>query len=147
MEIVARATVVFFFLLVMLRALGKRELSEMSPFDIAILVVLGDLIQQGVTQEDDSVTGAFLAAGTVIFWVGALSWVTWRSNRAHRLVQGEPIVVVHDGRVVHEAMRLERLPEDELLEAAREQGIEDLGEVRYGVLEPEGNFSFVKSSG
>lgn len=142
MEIIVRATVVFFFLFVVLRAIGKRDLAELSPFDIVILVVLGDLVQQGVTQEDYSVTGAFLAAGTMVFWVLVISWLTFRSRRVHERVSGQPVVVVHDGRIVEEALTLERLPKEELFEAARLEGIEDLATVRYALMEPGGNFSF-----
>lgn len=81
MEIVARATVVFFFLFLLTRGLKKRALAEMSPFEMILLVALGDIVQQGVTQEGFSLTGAVLAAGTFGFWVTAMTWGTWRSDR------------------------------------------------------------------
>lgn len=146
MEIVIRSTVVFFFLFVLLRAIGKRDLADMTPFDIVILVVLGDLIQQGVTQEDASVTGALLAAGTMVFWVLVISWASFRSRRALRVVEGQPVVVVKDGESLEETLRLERLPREELLEAARQQGIDDLRTVAWALLEPGGRFSFIRRS-
>mgnify|MGYP001066860714 CR=1 FL=1 len=146
MEIVIRSTVVFFFLFVLLRAIGKRDLADMTPFDIVILVVLGDLIQQGVTQEDASVTGALLAAGTMVFWVLVISWASFRSRRALRVVEGQPVVVVKDGEILEETLRLERLPREELLEAARQQGIDDLRTVAWALLEPGGRFSFIRRS-
>lgn len=146
MEIVIRSTVVFFFLFVLLRAIGKHDLADMTPFDIVILVVLGDLIQQGVTQEDASVTGALLAAGTMVFWVLVISWASFRSRRALRVVEGQPVVVVKDGESLEETLRLERLPREELLEAARQQGIDDLRTVAWALLEPGGRFSFIRRS-
>lgn len=147
METVVRATVVFFALWVLVRGLGKRELSEMSPFDLVMLVLLGDLVQQGITQEDTSVTGALLAVSTIALWVMAFSLVAWRWRRAVRVVEGSPVVVVQDGHVLETSLRMERLPVDEVLQAARQQGIGDLAEVRIAVLEPSGTISFIKREG
>ena len=147
MEIVIRATVIFFFLWGMTRALGKRELAEMSAFELVLLVVVGDLIQQGVTQEDYSLTGAMLAAGTIGIWVLVFGYIAFRSKKLQPLLEGVPIVVVRDGEPVEEAMNIERVDVHEVKEAARNQGIADLAEVRIGVLEPDGRFSFIKTDG
>jgi uncharacterized membrane protein YcaP (DUF421 family) len=147
MEIVVRATVIFFFLWVLTRGLGKRALSQLSAFELVLLVTIGDLVQAGVTQEDVSVTGAMLAASTMAFWVLAFSVVDWRWKRARHVIDGIPAIVVSDGKLVEEAVRIERLPIDDLIEAARKQGIGSLEEVRLGVLEPDGTISFVKESG
>ncbi len=143
MEIVIRATVIFFFLWGMTRALGKRELAEMSAFELVLLVVVGDLIQQGVTQEDYSLTGAMLAAGTIGIWVLVFGYISFKSKKLQPMLEGVPVVVVRDGRPVEAAMAIERVKVDEVKEAARNQGIADLSEVRCGVLEPDGKFSFI----
>lgn len=145
MEIVARATVVFFFLFVLTRGLKKRALAEMSPFEMILLVALGDIVQQGVTQEDFSLTGAVLAAGTFGFWVTAMTWGTWRSDRLRKIVDGVPIVLVENGEPVEAALRLEHMPISEVLEAARQQGAENLSEVRLAVLEPSGRISIIQN--
>ena len=85
MEIIVRATVVYFFLWIVLRGIGKRELGEMSPFDLVLLVVIGDLVQQGVTQDDASLTGAMMAVGTFAFWVVLFAFVQFKSGRARRM--------------------------------------------------------------
>ena len=144
MELVIRATVIYFFLWFVARGVGKRELSEMTAFELILLVVMGDLIQQGVTQEDMSVTGAILATGTIALLVVSMSYVSFRWRRADRVVEGIPVVIVSDGRMVTESMKVERLTEDEVVSAAREQGIGDVADVRFGVLEPDGKFSFVR---
>ncbi|HEY7134217.1 MAG TPA: YetF domain-containing protein [Acidimicrobiia bacterium] len=144
MEIVARASVVFVFLIVLTRVLGKRELSEMSPFDVVLLVIMGDLVQQAITSDDRSLTSAFLAIGTIAVWILAMSYGTFRSARLRRLVDGRPTLVVRDGSVIDEALRIERIPMDELLEAARGKGIGDLSHVRVGILESDGSFSFIR---
>jgi uncharacterized membrane protein YcaP (DUF421 family) len=146
MEIVLRAVFVFVFLYVLTRAMGKRELSETTPFELLLLVVLGDIVQQGVMQEDMSATGSAIAAATVGLLVLLLSWGTFRSRRAAALLEGQPTVVVAGGRVLPDALSVERLTVDELLSAAREQGVEDLSAVRLAVLESDGKFSFFDES-
>jgi uncharacterized membrane protein YcaP (DUF421 family) len=145
MDLVLRATIVFFFLLVLMRGMRKRTLAELSPLQMIIVIVIGDLVQQGVTQEDYSLTGVLLAVGTFGFWVTALDFVTWRSQRIRRLVEGVPLVIVEDGQPVETALRLEQIPWEEVLEAARQQGIEDVADVKLGVLEVNGRISFIKA--
>lgn len=143
MEIVIRATIVYFLIWILIRALGKRELAQLGVFELVLLVTVGDLVQQGVTQEDFSVTGALLAIGTLAFWILVSSYVSFRFAGTRGLIEGNPVIVVHDGKVQREALRLERVTLDELVDAAREQGIPDLRGVRYGVLETDGKFSFL----
>jgi uncharacterized membrane protein YcaP (DUF421 family) len=141
-DIVFRAVVIYFFLWFITRVIGKRELGSMSAFELVLLVTMGDLIQQGTTQEDFSVTGAMLAVGTFALLLVFFSWVTFRFMKARPLLEGMPVVVVQDGKMRKEVMRYERLDEDELFEGLREQGIDDLSKVRFGVLEPDGKYSF-----
>ena len=144
MEIVLRSAAVFIFLWFLTRIIGKKELAEISAFELVLLVVIGDLVQQGVTQEDMSVTGAILATGTIALLVVGMSYVSFRWRRAETVVEGIPVVIVSDGRMIAESMRIERLTDDEVVSAAREQGIGDIADVRFGVLEPDGKFSFVR---
>jgi len=143
MEIIVRASVVFLVLFVVARGTGKRELSEMTAFELILLVTMGDLVQQGVTQEDMSITGAVLAVGTLTFWILVFSMLTYRYKATRPVLEGVPVIVVHNGEPLTEALRLERLTLDELKEGARNQGIADLGNVRLGVLECDGRFSFL----
>jgi len=147
MDTVVRAAIVFAFLYLFTRALGKRELAEMSAFELIVLVTLGDLVQQGVTQEDYSVTGAILAVSTFGFLSLAMSYAVFRWPSTASTLEGAPVLIVREGRLLDEPMKLERVTEDEVLEAARGQGIGDLAEVSYGVLEADGKFSFVKNDG
>jgi uncharacterized membrane protein YcaP (DUF421 family) len=144
MEIVIRATVLYFFLWMLTRGLGKRELAEMTAFELLLLMVVGDLIQQGVTQEDMSVTGAILAVGTIGMWILVFSYLGFRFRPARKLIEGVPIVVVKDGRPVEPALRLERVVLEELLESARNQGIANLRDIELAILEPSGQFSFLE---
>ena len=144
MEIMARATAIYFFLWMLTRGLGKRELAEMTAFELLLLMVVGDLIQQGVTQEDTSITGAVLAVGTIGAWVLVFSWLSFRFKRARKVIEGVPVVVVRDGRPLLPVLRIERVTLEEVLEEARTQGISDLRDVEVAILEADGGFSFIQ---
>ncbi len=146
MDIVTRAVVAFFLVFLITRLIGRRELSSFEPFDLILLVVLGDLIQQGVTQSDMSVTGAVLAAGTFAVMVLAVSYTGFRFPRLRPLLDPQPMIVVQDGEVIASNLRKERMTVDELLAEARLQRIASLDEVRWAVLESNGRVSFVKKS-
>jgi uncharacterized membrane protein YcaP (DUF421 family) len=147
MDIFIRATIIFFLLWCITRSMGKRELAEMSAFDLILLVIVGDLVQQGVTQDDRSITGAVIAVSTIAAWVILFSYLSFRSQRVSEVMSGLPVVVVRDGRPVEPLLANERLRLDDLEEAARAQGIGDLRDVRVGILEPDGQFSFVLFEG
>ena len=143
MDIVLRAVVVFVFLLFLTRVVGRRELSSLEPFDLILLIVIGDLVQQGVTQSDHSVTGAILAAGTFGVLTVVVSYLSFRVSRLRPVIEGEPMIVLQDGTPVERNLRRERINVDELAAAARQQGIASLDEVEWGVLETGGRLSFI----
>jgi uncharacterized membrane protein YcaP (DUF421 family) len=144
MELVIRATVMFWFLFVLTRGMKKRTLGDLAPFELLFLVVVGDLVQVGVTQEDYSLTGAILALSTFGFWVSTLTWVSWRSSRARKVIEGVPLVLVCDGKPIDAALHLEQMPLSEIMEAVRQAGFESLDDVRLAVLEPSGRISIIK---
>src|SRR4051795_1677739 len=111
MDVVIRAALMYLFLLFITRVVGRRELSSLEPFDLVLLVVLGDLVQQGVTQSDYSFTGLMLAAGTIAILQTGVSWVGFRSKRAGLVLDGDPIVVVQDGKFIDGNLKRERLRE------------------------------------
>jgi len=144
MQIVVRAAILFAFIWIALRVMGRKELAELSPFDLVVLIVMGDLIQQGVTQQDNSVTGAITAVSTFVLLTLVFSFLAFKSKRARNILDGVPVVIVDRGRLVREIIEIERLTDDDVKEAARQQGIADIGEIRLGVLEADGKFSFVR---
>lgn len=144
MDIVVRAAVMYFFVLLVTRIVGRRELSSLEPFDLVLLIVIGDLVQQGVTQNDFSMTGLMLAVGTIAVLQAGISWVGYRSRRAALVLEGEPIVIVQDGRLLDANVRRERLDPHEVFEAARKQGMGELDEIAWGILETTGEITFIK---
>lgn len=144
MEIVVRSTAMFFVAWLVSRVVGKRGLSQMTPLDMILLVTIGDLIQQGATQEDMSMTGAALAVSTIGLWVVVFTWVSYRWTSLRKVIDGVPVLLLRDGELLEEVMRAEHLPLDEVMEQARGQGIDDLADVRVAVLEPNGSISFIR---
>jgi uncharacterized membrane protein YcaP (DUF421 family) len=144
METVLRAAIMYSFIWLVMRAVGKKELSGMSAFELVLLVTMGDLIQQGVTQQDTSVTAAMLAVATMALLVVGTSYVSFRWKRLTKAAEGLPVVIIRDGRLMRQLIHIERLTEDEVHEACRQQGIGDIREVEVGILEADGTFSFVK---
>jgi uncharacterized membrane protein YcaP (DUF421 family) len=148
MDIVLRASAAFVFVFLLLRLMGKRELSTLEPFDVILLVVIGDLVQQGVTQSDMSLTGTILAVGTFGLLVILTSWLSFRFRPARKVLEAAPIVVVEHGRTVDRNLRAERLTVEEVASAARIQQIASLDEIEWAIVEPSGQISFItKSSG
>jgi uncharacterized membrane protein YcaP (DUF421 family) len=147
MDIIIRALIVFVFVYLVLRALGKRELSEMTSFELVLLFVVGDLVQQSITQKDTSLTAAVLAISTIALLIAAQSYVVFRFQRTRPVFEGEPHVIVSNGQVLEQALQRERMTTDDLKVAARQQGIADLDDVRIAIVEADGKLSFIQSSG
>ena len=144
MDLVIRAVVGFAFILLLTRAVGRRELSSMEPFDLILLVVIGDLVQQGITQNDFSVTGLMLVTATIALLTVGVSFASFKFPRLRPVLDGEPIIVVEDGKPIDRNLRRNRITQEELAAAARQEGIAHIGDVRWAVLETSGKISFVE---
>lgn len=145
MDIVIRSLVIFVVLWVVIRLTGKREFAQLSAFDMILLVTVGDLVSQGVVQEDYSLTTAVVAVSTFALASIALAWTDWRFPWTRPVLAGRPRIVVRDGEPVLEVLHAERVSLDDLHEAAREKGIRHLREIELCVLEADGRFSFFTS--
>jgi uncharacterized membrane protein YcaP (DUF421 family) len=143
MDLVLRTTFVFFLILLVTRAIGRRELSSMEPFDLILLVVIGDFVQQGVAQSDNSVTGATLVIVTLALLSVGTAWLSFRYRRLRPLLEGEPIVIIADGRLIERNLRAQRMTTEEVATEARLQQIGSLEKIRWAVLESNGRMSFL----
>ncbi len=146
MDIVIRAAVIFIFVFALTRLVGRRELNSLEPFDLILLVVVGDLVQQGVTQNDESLTGALLAISTIGLLTVALSYLAFKFKTLRPVLTGEPIVLVEDGELIEPNLRRQRLTREEIGAEARLEGISSLDDVRWAILETNGRISFVTRS-
>jgi uncharacterized membrane protein YcaP (DUF421 family) len=147
MDIVFRAIILWAFIVFIMRVTGRRELSSLSAIDLVLLIVLGDAIQQGLTQDDYSVTGAFIAVSTIAVLQVGSSYLSFRSSGARRVLEGLPIVVVEDGKLITDNLNRERMTQDELAEEMRKQQIASFDEVEWAIVETSGNISFIKKQG
>jgi uncharacterized membrane protein YcaP (DUF421 family) len=129
-----------------MRVVGRRELSSMEPSDVILLVVIGDLVQNGVTQSDYSITGIVLAAGTIGSLATATAFLSYKFRRIRNVIEGEPVILVQDGQAIDRNMKHERLTLDEVMEQARLQQVESLDDVKWAVLEKNGSISFIKKN-
>jgi uncharacterized membrane protein YcaP (DUF421 family) len=143
MDIVLRAAIVFVLIYILMRVVGRRELSSMEPFDLIILVVIGDFVQQGVTQQDLSVTGSILAIVTIGVLVVATSWLGFRFRQLRPVLEGRPVVLVEDGQPIEGNLARERITLEELAAQARLKEIDSIDKVRWAVLETSGAISFI----
>ena len=143
MDIVLRSAAAYAFILLLTRVVGRRELGTLEPFDLILLVVIGDMVQQGVTQSDMSVTGSLLAISTIGLLTVLVSWLNFRFRRLRPVFEGEPLVLVQDGKVVEPNLRRERLTVEELASQARLQQIDSLDKVAWAILEKSGQVSFI----
>jgi uncharacterized membrane protein YcaP (DUF421 family) len=144
MDIVLRAIVLFAFVFVVVRVMGRRELAKLEPFDLILLIVLGDAVQQGLTQDDYSVTGAVLAVTTIALLQVSLTFLSWRFTVVRRLTKGGPIVLVEDGKPIERNLHRERIRLEELAEKMRTQQIESIDSLAWAILEPGGDISFIE---
>ena len=145
MDLVLRTVFAFLLILVITRAVGRRELSSMEPFDLILLVVIGDLVQQGVTQSDNSLTGTTTVIATMAVLVVFTAWLGFRFARLRPILEGHPTLLVADGEVLRDNLRRQRVTVEELRAEARMQSIASLDDVRFAVLETNGKISFISS--
>ncbi len=143
MDLAVRAVIAFLFVFLLTRVIGRRELSSLQPFDLILLIMIGDLVQQGVTQNDFSVTGALIVGSTIALMTVLVSYLSFRFPRLRPALDGEPVIVVEDGKPIERTLRRNRITLEELASAARQSEHESLADVKWAVLETNGRISFI----
>jgi uncharacterized membrane protein YcaP (DUF421 family) len=146
MDIVIRAAIAFLFILLLTRIVGRRELNTLEPFDLILLVTIGDLVQQGVTQNDFSITGMTLAVGTIAVLTVLFSYLSWRFQALRPVLEGQPLILIEDGKVIEKNLRRNRLTQEEVAAEARNQQIDSFDKIRWAVLETSGKISFIEKN-
>lgn len=142
-EIVLRGTVVYFVLLIVLRLAGKRTVGQFTPFDLLVLVLLGDALQGSMIAGDDSLQGGIILTVTLVGWNKLTGWVTSRSRWLERAVEGKPVVLARNGHIYGEALERCQLSIDDLQEAMRNADCGAISKVRLAMLEKDGKISVV----
>jgi uncharacterized membrane protein YcaP (DUF421 family) len=143
MDLVIRAFVVFSFIYLLTRIVGRRELGSAEPFDLILLVVLGDLVQQGVTQSDYSLTGAILVISTFTLLTVLVSFVSVKVPFLRPVLDGEPLILVENGTPNTANLKRQRLDLGEVLAEARLQQVTRLEDIAWAILESSGQISII----
>jgi uncharacterized membrane protein YcaP (DUF421 family) len=144
METVVRGIAVYLFLLLVFRVSGKRSLGDVSTFDFVLLLIIAEVTQQALTGDDFSVTTALILITTLVGLDIALSALKLRWPRLDRIIEGRPLVLVENGRLLRDRMRKERVDEDDILTAARQtHGLENVDQIKFAVLERNGRISVI----
>jgi uncharacterized membrane protein YcaP (DUF421 family) len=145
MDLAIRAVVIYFFIYLLTRVVGRRELSSLGPFDIILLVVIGDAVQQGLTQDDYSMTGTFIVVTVFAVMQVSISYLSFRFRPMRRVLEGEPIVIIQDGKPIERNLKRERLVIDEVMEQARASAqIAKMDEIQFAIIENSGAISFIQ---
>jgi len=141
--IVLRTTIVYFVLVTGLRLAGKREFGQMTPFDLVVLLIISNAVQNAMIGPDTSLMGGLVAATTLLVLNALLDRLGLKARWLRQRLVGQPSLLVHDGHLIYPHLRAEGLSEDEVMQALREHGVEDLDEVKDAVLEVDGTISVV----
>jgi uncharacterized membrane protein YcaP (DUF421 family) len=142
-EFLVRAVVVYTFLLVVLRISGKRQIGQLAPFDLVLLLVLSNSVQNSMNGGDNSVLAGVISATTLLCLNALIGWMTYRSKRLEGFIEGHPRVLIHNGKLYPEALRHEKLTHHELMSALRTGGCSSIEEVRSAILEPDGQVTVI----
>jgi uncharacterized membrane protein YcaP (DUF421 family) len=146
-EFVLRGLVVYGFLLVTLRLTGKRQVGQLAPFDLVLLLVLSNAVQNSMNAGDNTVAAGFILVATLLAANSLMGWITWRSKRAEILLEGRPQILVHNGALDETVLASERITRHELMAAVRQAGLSDLADVRVAILETNGRINVIAKAG
>lgn len=142
-QFVARSAVVYAFLLVILRFTGRRQVGQLAPFDLVLLLVLSNTVQNAMNAGDNSLTAGLILAASIIAFNSLMGFLTWRWKRLEGLVEGQPEVLIHDGRLNQRLLAHERITHHELMAALRAAGCAGPEDVRFAILENNGRISVI----
>jgi uncharacterized membrane protein YcaP (DUF421 family) len=146
-ELLARAALIYFGVLLLIRLSGKRTIGEFSPFDVIVMLLLAEAAEGALTGGEESVPGALLVVATLIGLNYGVAFLSTRSKRFERIVEGQPVILIKNGKLVPDVLKKTNLPEGDLDEAMRTAEIRHRREVELAILEPDGEISFFKRQG
>ena len=140
---IVRAVVVYVFLLLLLRLTGKRQVGQLAPFDLVLLLVLSNAVQNAMNGGDNSITGGLILATTLVGLNWVVGWLTYRSKWLEALIEGRPVILIHDGKIYPRALKSVQMTMHELKASLRAAGCAGEEEVRFAVLENNGHVTVI----
>jgi uncharacterized membrane protein YcaP (DUF421 family) len=144
-EIILRTAIVYFVILIGIRLTGKREIGQMTPFDLALLLLISNAVQNAMTGPDTSVSGGIIAAATLLLLNAAVTRIVWKNKKVRKFVEGTPTLLIRHGKIIQEHLDKEKITADTLTQALREHGIASVEDVSLAVLEIDGSISVLKN--
>ncbi|OGC79929.1 MAG: hypothetical protein A2145_05390 [candidate division Zixibacteria bacterium RBG_16_40_9] len=145
LEIVLRAAIIYVVVLIGIRITGKREVGQMTPFDLVLLLLIANAVQNAMVGPDTSITGGLVAAGTLLLVNVVVSYLVWRYKKIRKVVEGTPSLLIHSGKIIKQNLAKEKVPLEALHQALREHGVATIEEVKLAVLEIDGTISVLKN--
>jgi uncharacterized membrane protein YcaP (DUF421 family) len=142
-DFVVRATIVYIFLLVLLRLTGKRQVGQLAPFDLVLLLVLSNAVQNAMNAGDNSVTAGLILATTLIVLNWIVAWLTYSNKKFEALIEGRPMILIHNGKFDQTAMRHTKMTKHELETSLRAEGCAGPEEVLFAILENNGKVTVI----
>ena len=143
-EMIVRSILVYVFLLILLRVTGKRQIGQLAPFDLVLLLVLSNAVQNSMNGGDNSVTGGLISATTLVFINYVIGFATYRSKTLEAIIEGRPQVLIHNGKLYEDVMKGAQLTHHELNAALRQAGCASVGHVHSAILENNGSISVIQ---
>jgi uncharacterized membrane protein YcaP (DUF421 family) len=143
-ELVLRAAVIYFFMFVAFRFVGKKHIGELAPFDLIVLLIVSETVQNAMIGQDKSLVGGLISAATLFAIAQSMNWLSWHSKRMSRYLEGTPKIIVSHGERLKAVMEREKVTLAELMEALRHNGTANISDVRFAVLENDGRISVIK---
>lgn len=144
LAVALRTTIVYLALVIGIRLTGQRQLGQMSTFDLVLLLIIANAVQNAMVGPDTSVAGGLVAAGVLLFWHQVINRLRRSSRQFAKLIAGEGVMLIKDGEILQEHVRHAGVTAEELLQSLREHGVATVAEVRLGVLEPDGSVSVIR---
>ena len=143
MDFVVRVTVIYVFLLVALRFIGKRELGEMAPMEFLVLMMIPEIVSQALSDDDHSLTGAIIGVGTLLSLVFITSFFSYQFKKVGEIIEGNPTILVRDGTLIRKNADKERVSIEEIYSEMHKNGYERIEDIRWVILEPDGKLAFI----
>lgn len=140
-ELILRAVVVYLALILFIRLTGKRQIGEISPFDLILLLILSESVQSSLVAGDESLVGGLIVAGTLLLLNSAIGRITYKSRKAEDIIDGGPEILIHNGKVLEHVSKKARITEQELMSTLRKSGFFKLEDVKLAILEDDGTVS------
>ncbi|MES2526210.1 MAG: YetF domain-containing protein [Bdellovibrionota bacterium] len=143
-ELLIRASAIFFFAMIIMRVWGKKHLSELNPFDLVLMLIMSESLQNALVDDDKSIAGGMISMGTLVLLNVVLNKLIFHSRKAEKIIEGTPRIIIKGGEIDQRMLKHESMTMQDLHAALRQQGVMEASDVEWGIIEPNGKFSVIK---